>query len=85
MKRFVLLLLFFLLVGCSAKQKPEAAGNAPAPIDISNNLEKCLIHKDYVSCTLTSGYSYYASMEKINQVAVYDKTMWKENVGGNLT
>jgi hypothetical protein len=78
-----LLLLLFLLVGCSGKEKPVSVGDDPEPIDISQNLEKCFVHKDYISCTLTSGYTYYASMEKINSVAVYDKTMWKD--GGNET
>lgn len=83
-KRFILYLFIgvalaltiFLLTGCSKKsvELPTEKG----AVDISSSLDKCYIHKDYIACSL-NGQTYFATMEKINQITTWDKTMWKND------
>jgi hypothetical protein len=89
--RWVVLVLFvalwvaciFLFTSCSSRKVEVPA--EPGAVDISNSLGKCYIHKDYVSCTLSSGYTYYATMEKIINVTSWDKTMWKDGDNKNVS
>jgi len=79
-KIFFIFFILFLLIGCGKKEVPKDTDSPPIEIKYES-IQKCYVHKDYISCKLSSGNTYYVTTETQNKViaekTTWDKTMWK--------
>lgn len=77
----ILFLLGVFIIGCSSKEVPANTKNPPIEIKYEQ-IRKCYVHKDYVSCELSSENTYYVTTDTQRKVlaekTTWDCTMWKE-------
>ena len=74
-KTFALgIIILILLSGCS-----QSYTQINDKIDITNNIQSCIVFYDHYECKLIDGKTYYVMKSKINQVTSWDKSAWKEN------
>lgn len=80
-KLLLFALLVFFLVGCSEPQTPPVEGGQK-PVSVDGAVQKCYVHEDYYSCTLTNGRTYYVTREYAEEVlaskTTWDKTAWSD-------